>query len=121
MSSCSKIEKKLGDDEISNLFEIETKLIIEETSQKRSEKRNGKVREGSYKTVKYKYAISSLKINLEKLTNMKYKLGWRLYVTNAKKKHLSFSSAYRYYRKTMYVIEIGFHVLKDYIKISPLL
>ena len=116
----SKIEKKLRSDEISNLFKIETKLLIEEKSRKRSEKRNGKTREGSYKVDKYRYTVSFVTINLEKLINMKYKLGWRLYVTNAEKKHLTFCSAYKYYRKTMYVIEIGFHVLKDYIKISPL-
>ena len=116
----SKIEKKLNSEEVSDLFKIETKLIIEEKNQKRSEKRNGKVREGYYKIVKYRYAVSLVRIDLEKLTNIKYKLGWRLYVTNAEKKHLTFCNAYKYYRKTMYVIEIGFHVLKDYIKISPL-
>lgn len=116
----SKIENKLKSDEISNLFKVEIKLVIEEKSHKRFEKRNGKTREGSYKTVKYRYVVSVVIINLEKLTNMKYKLGWRLYVTNAEKKHLTFCNAYTYYRKTMYVIEIGFHVLKDYIKISPL-
>ena len=115
----SKIEEKLKSDKISNLFKVETKIVIEEKHHQRSEKRNGKVRNGSYKIDKYR-CVSIVTINLEKATNMKYKLGWRLYVTNAEKKHLTFDSAYRFYRKTMYVIEVGFHILKDDIKISPL-
>jgi transposase len=115
----SKIDK-LKKDDLFDLFQLETKLIIEEKIQKRSEKRNGKTREGSYKLVKYKYVISSVKVDLEKLSNIKHKLGWRLYVTNAEKKNLIFNDAYKYYRKTMYVIEIGFHVIKDTLNINPL-
>ena len=115
----NKLEKKLKTEKLATLFKVESKLVVEEKNQKRSEKRNGKLREGSYKTQKYRY-VSVVTKDLEKVTNMKYKLGWRLYVTNAEQKHLTFCSAYRFYRKTMYVIEIGFHVLKDYIKISPL-
>ena len=69
---------------------------------------------------RYRTKIVEVCERTDLLNAQRHQIGWRLYVTNAKKENLTFSSAYKYYRKTMYVIEIGFHVLKDYINISPL-
>jgi transposase len=103
-----------------SLCEISVELVAEEKECKRSEKRNGKVRSGTFKLIKYRAIVSNVKINTEKLKAIIRKMGWRLYVTNAEKSSLTLASAYRFFRKTMFVIEIGFHILKDYINISPL-
>ena len=115
-----KIEKFKKRNNLSDLFNFETKIIVEEREAKRAEKRNGKVRTGSYKLKRYRAIIFNVLENEEAIKNMVYKIGWRIYVTNASKPDLTFSSAYKFFRKTMYVIEIGFHVLKDYMNISPL-
>lgn len=115
-----KIEFYLNEMELKPFFNIETEIIEKETEYKRGEKRNGEVRKGTYKLKKYQAKVLNVTVNQKKLDEVYHKLGWRLYVTNAKKSCLSFSSAYKFFRKTMYVIEIGFHALKDYINISPL-
>ena len=103
-----------------DLFEFEILCKMENKEVRRCEKRNGKQREGSFKLKKYRANLINVKVKKEKLEQIKRTIGWRTYVTNAPTSALTFSSAYRFYRKTMYVIEIGFHVLKDYIQISPI-
>jgi transposase len=113
----NKTEKILAGSE---LIHYEIEIEAEEKLCKRAEERNGKTRQGSYKLKKYRAKIKKVTIDNDKFEEMRHKAGWRPYVTNAPKKILTFASAYRFYRKTMYVIEIGFHYLKDYINISPL-
>jgi transposase len=116
-----KIEKiKIKNNNLSDFFDFKIDVIVDEKEVKRSEKRNGKTRNGSFKIKRFRSRIVDVSERKDKIENMKYKIGWRIYVTNAKKETLNFSSAYKFFRKTMYVIEIGFHVLKDYINISPL-
>ena len=115
-----KIEKFKKDTNFLELFEFKTEVIVEENELKMAEKRNGKIRKGSYKIKKYRIKIVDVSEKQEIIDNMSYKIGWRIYVTNSPKQFLNFSSAYKFFRKTMYVIEIGFHVLKDYLNISPL-
>ena len=105
---------------LSDFFDYKIDIIVDEKEVKRSEKRNGKTRNGSFKTKRYRAKVVDASEKKDKIENLKYKIGWRIYVTNAEKENLTFSSAYKFFRKTMYVIEIGFHVLKDYINISPL-
>ena len=116
-----KVEKILNNSEFKSVLNIKSETFLEEKERKRGERKsNGDTREGTYKLKKYRSKIVSLTENEEVLSEIYHKMGWRMYVTNAGKSSLSFSSAYRFFRKTMYVIEIGFHVLKDYINISPL-
>lgn len=103
-----------------DFVDFDIKIDFEVKNIKRSEKRNNKVRNGFYNLKKYRCRLENIKINEKYIEEIKRKMGWRIYVTNAPKPLLDFSSAYRFYRKTMYVIEIGFHVLKDYLNISPL-
>lgn len=116
-----KIESKLSKSDFKSLLNIKTETILEEKERKRGERKdNGEIRKGTYKLKKYRTRVVSLTENEEILKEFYHKMGWRMYVTNANKSSLNFSSAYNFFRKTMYVIEIGFHVLKDYINISPL-
>lgn len=115
-----KIEEIKKDNNLSKLFNFKTEVVVEEKEVKRAEKRNGKTRSGSFKIKKYRAKIVDVLEDQDAINIITHKIGWRLYVTNAKKAYLTFSSAYKFFRKTMYVIEIGFHVLKDYINISPL-
>lgn len=105
---------------IEGFFDIKVEIIAEEKVCKRAEKRSGKVRNGTYKIKKYRSAVSEVIENESIIKELSLRMGWRLYATNADKEILTFSKAYRWFRKTMYVIEIGFHDLKDYINICPL-
>lgn len=116
----SKLSKIMNNEELRSLFEVILETQIETKSNERCEVRNGIKRQGTYKTTSYKIIIKDVRINEEMVNDMKRKLGWRLYVTNAPKKYLTFSQAYLVYRETMYVIEIGFHKIKDHLNISPL-
>lgn len=115
-----KIEKIKKENDLADIFAFEVNVELEEKTINRAEKRNGKTRTGSYKLKKYRAKIIKLVEDKDKLSNMRQKIGWRLFVTNASRSILTFCSAYKFYRKTMYVIEIGFHMLKDYLNISPL-
>jgi transposase len=115
-----KIEKFKNENECSQLFKFEIEVFLVDKINKRTEKRNGKTREGSYKTINYRARIINISEDQDILSDIKRKIGFRLYVTNAPQRYLTFANAYTYFRKTMYVIEIGFHVLKDHINISPL-
>lgn len=117
-----KIEKFFENEnvDIRSLFEFEIVSEAEGREIKRAEIRKGKKREGSFTLKNFRSKLINTKINAEKFEEIKRKIGWRIYVTNAPAAVLSFASAYRFYRKTMYVIEIGFHVLKDYLQICPL-
>lgn len=115
-----KIGKIICTEALQGLFDITCNIQKEVKQQSRSEVRNGKKREGAYEVVTYKGQVDDVRENKEKIDEIKRKLGWRLYVTNAPKKYLTFSMAYTFYRETMYVVEIGFHRVKDYLNISPL-
>ncbi len=112
--------KELSSDSLYDLFTFKTEVIIEEKELKRTEKRNGTTRNGTYKVIRFRSKIINATENQKDITEKEHKMGWRIYVTNAPKEQLTFSSAYTFYRKTMYVIEIGFHYVKDYLNISPL-
>lgn len=116
------IELKLNKAKITKEFfeiEYETEEIVK--TYNRTELRNNSKREGSYE-------IKNCKINVKKVSILEQnkeeylkKIGWRVFVTNISSNFLSFSNAYLYYRKTQYVIESGFHMLKaDPIGIRPL-
>jgi transposase len=105
---------------VENLFEFDITCDFEQKLCKRGETRNGKKREGTYSLKKYRAVLNNVIINRNKFDEIVRKIGWRMYVTNAPTTSLNFSSAYRYYRKTMYVVEMGFHVIKDHFNISPL-
>lgn len=115
-----KIAKFKEENDISEIFDIEIETSMNESEKNRSEKRNGVKRSGTYKVKHFKSKVLSVKENSSLVEKMTHKLGWRLYATNAPKGILTFNQAYKYFRKTMYVIEIGFHKVKDYINISPL-
>ncbi len=115
-----KMKKIQDENELSYLFEVKTEVQMEEREVKRCEVRNGNKREGSYKVKLYRAKVIKVIENKDLIEKLTHKIGWRLYATNAPRKMLSFVQAYKYFRKTMYVIEIGFHKLKDYINISPL-
>lgn len=115
-----KIEKILTSNNMKNVFEIEYEIQEKIAEKARGEIRGGKKREGTFKLVSYKAVIGSVKTNEQIIQQVKSKLGWRLYVTNTPKKYLMLPIAYSFYRETMYVVEIGFHRIKDYFNISPL-
>lgn len=115
-----KIEKFKTENDSSQFFDVEIEIEIVEREAKRGEIRNGKKRNGTFKVKYYRAKVLKVKENRQLIDSMTHKIGWRLYATNAPQKILTFTSAYKYFRKTMYVIEIGFHKLKDYINISPL-
>lgn len=98
------------------LLNFEHEIESNEKEYKRSEKN----RLGTYKITKFRAKIINVKVNGQMLANISKKIGWRIYVTNVSKSILTLSTAYLYFRKTMYVIEIGFHHIKDYLNISPL-
>jgi transposase len=112
--------KELSSDSLYDLFSFKTEVIIEEKELKRTEKRKGITRSGTYKVIKFRAKIIDVTEIQKDITAKEHKMGWRIYVTNAPKELLTYSSAYIFYRKTMYVIEIGFHYVKDYLNISPL-
>ena len=115
-----KIGKIISTEELQGLFDITCDIQKEVKKNSRSEIRNGGKREGTYEITTFKGQVNGVRENKEKIGEIKRKLGWRLYVTNAPKKYLTFSMAYTFYRETMYVVEIGFHRVKDYLNISPL-
>jgi len=98
------------------LLNVESIIELNESEYERSEKK----RKGTYKIKKYRAKITNVVVNEEMLASISKKIGWRIYVTNAEKSILTLPSAYLFFRRTMYVIEIGFHNLKDYLNISPL-
>ncbi len=112
--------KELSSDSLFNIFSYKTEVIVEEKDLKRTEIRSGVTRKGTYKVIKYRAKIIEVMEIKQDIIDIEHKMGWRIYVTNAPKELLTFSSAYLFYRKTMYVIEIGFHYIKDYLNISPL-
>lgn len=115
-----KIEKIINANNMKDVFEIECEIQEKTIERKRSEIRNGKQREGTFKLVSYKGVVANIKISEKVIAQIKSKLGWRLYVTNTPKQYLTFPMAYSFYRETMCVVEIGFHRVKDYLNISPL-
>jgi len=115
-----KITKFLNENNASHYFDVEIEIEIGEREVKRHEIRNGKKREGTFKTKYYRARVVTVKENKVLIDKSTHKIGWRLYATNASQQMLTFTQAYKYFRKTMYVIEIGFHKLKDYLNISPL-
>lgn len=115
-----KIGKIASSEELRGLFDITSDIQKEVKQRSRTEIRNEKKREGTFEVTTYKVRVTDVRENKEKIDEIKSKLGWRLYVTNAPKQYLTFSMAYTFYRETMYVVEIGFHRVKDYLNISPL-
>jgi transposase len=115
-----KIDKIKKDNDLFGLFSFKIDVIGCDREVKRSEKRNGVTRNGSFIVKKFRAKIVDVCENQLVIKQMAQKIGWRLYVTNAEEQYLTYASAYTYFRKTMYVIEIGFHNLKDYININPL-
>jgi transposase len=109
-----------NDEQLKEIFRIEIHCYTDEKEYQRTEKRKGVIRNGTYKINKGYKAKAVMDEDKEKLNKMREKLGWRVYTTNIDKNYLTLSSAYRFYRKTMCVVEIGFHELKDYTNISPL-
>ena len=114
-----KIEK-LRENDLYKVFNFQIEITLEEKEKKRGEKRSGEIRTGTYKLKQYRAKITSVLEDQDMLNTIRNKIGWRLYATNAPKSALTFSKAYKFFRKTMYVIEIGFHALKDYLNITPL-
>nr|MBA3283845.1 transposase [Nitrosopumilus sp.] len=112
--------EEINNDKNINFFEYKIETVIEIDKKKIKNKKKDSIEEAFVNRKRYRTVIVEVCERTDLLNIQRHRLGWRLYVTNAKKEHLTFSSAYRYYRKTMYVIEIGFHALKDYINISPL-
>lgn len=95
------------------MYIVETE--VEEICRKyeRTEERNNKKRSGSYELKKYRSFVKTLSIDESFRESYLERLGWRAYVTNVPSDLLSYSGAYLYYRKTQYVIEEGFHMLKS--------
>lgn len=112
--------EEIKDDKTLIFFEYRIETVIEMNKKKSQKKSKDSVEEVFINRKRYRTKIVEVCERTDLLNAQRHQIGWRLYVTNAKKENLTFSSAYKYYRKTMYVIEIGFHVLKDYINISPL-
>ena len=112
--------QELSSDSSYNFFNYKIEVEVETKELKRAEKRNGITRAGTYKLKKFRARIIEVMEIQKDIEMTEHKMGWRMYVTNAPKELLTYSSAYKFYRKTMYVIEIGFHYLKNYLNISPL-
>ena len=107
---------------LKDFFEIEYEMKEIVKTYNRTELRKGVTkREGSYDIKRYKLCVKKIIISEQKREEYLSKIGWRPFVTNVPKNLLSFANAYSYYRKTQYVIESGFHMLKaDPVGIRPL-
>ncbi len=99
--------------DIQSLLNIQTSIREEEKEYNRTEMRNNKKRSGSYSLKGYRAVVENILIIKDLYTAYMDRIGWRAYVTNVPKTALSYSRVYLYYRKTQYVIEVGFHLLKS--------
>lgn len=114
------VETILKQYEVFGFLQVTYKKIEKKKELKRSEKRKGKTRNGSYTITKVHYIASSVEEITSAIEDAKRRTGWRLYVTNSPVSQLSFEGAILCYRDE-WKLEQQFHFLKDLpIGIRPL-
>ena len=114
------VEGILKSYEVQDLFQVAYEKSRSKKTYQRTEKRNGKTRNGSYTISKLHYKVSRIEKITEKIENEKRRTGWRIYVTNAPVDILSTEGAILCYRDE-WKIEQQMHFLKDQpIGIRPL-
>lgn len=96
-----------------DMFEVDIEIKEIRKTYERTEIRSRGKRSGNYETKVYQGVIKTVSLKQDIQELYLKKMGWRAYVTTVPEAALTFSGAYRYYRKTQYVIEQGFHMLKS--------
>jgi transposase len=116
----AKTAEILKAQDVERLLEITWKEVKTIKEYKRTEKRKGKAREGSYCITSSTYELQGIIRNQKSIKDSCDRCGWRMYVTNASVEKLSFQDAVCFYREG-WKIECLFHFLKTHpISIRPL-